>query len=231
MIFILLFLIIIFGLIVTFQRALSDSDNDNKYFGLILPLITFSFSVFTVFNSITTSQTFDLDVTFQYFIGCNIPTFILYMIYLDTRIKHKNRNCWYNNSNTKKEEFGFEYDNLIKAVETLEKAIKQDEENQDLELNNMFRDNLIQRFEYCYEISLKILMEYMIYSGYKVGISPKSVLEKAYQNSIIAHEEVWIDMISDSNISSHEYNDIYKRIKNNYILEFQVLIQKLKEVF
>lgn len=132
--------------------------------------------------------------------------------------------------------FEKKYANLIKAIATLELVIDQERENQNEQINIVFRDSLIQRFEYCYELSWKTLREYMLCAGYEVGLSPRNVLEKAYQNSLIDNEEVWLDMISDRNISSHEYNendveDTAKRIKNNYILEFQALIQKLKEDF
>ncbi len=133
-------------------------------------------------------------------------------------------------------EFENKYKYLIKAVTKLEKVIKQDKENKNYELDAVFQDSLIQRFKYCYEISWKTLKEYLVYSGYETSTSPRNVLKSAYQNSIIDNEEVWLNMISDRNVSSHEYNeneieDSALRIKNSYIFEFQALIQKLKEDF
>ncbi|MFI3230471.1 MAG: nucleotidyltransferase substrate binding protein [bacterium] len=68
------------------------------------------------------------------------------------------------------------YQNLIKAVATLKKVIDQDSKNLDNDLEYVFKDSLIQRFEFCYVLSLKTLKDYMIYEGYQVeNSSPRSV--------------------------------------------------------
>lgn len=98
---------------------------------------------------------------------------------------------------------------------------------------DLVRDSLIQRFEFCYELAWKTLKEYLQYNGLIVASMPRAVFTEAYQNSIINNEEIWLSMIKDRNVSSHEYKEDYiltvaTRIKEQYFNEFNCLLQNLE---
>lgn len=125
------------------------------------------------------------------------------------------------------------FDNYTKAVDRLREVIALYDVNKDIPMmNNIIRDSLIQRFEICYELSWKTIKEYMIFEGYEVGTSPRSILKAAYQNELLDSEELWLNMISDRNVASHEYNEDYinevtLRIQG-YFNQFELLWKKLQ---
>lgn len=123
--------------------------------------------------------------------------------------------------------------NFTKAVNSLEAAVNQvslPDFPQDI-----LRDGLIQRFEFCYELAWKTLREYLIYSGVAVQMLPRIVFRAAYQHGVISNEQTWLNMIKDRNLTSHEYNEQYANtialnIKRNYYPEFKKLLKQLNEV-
>lgn len=128
------------------------------------------------------------------------------------------------------------YMNFTKAVSRLQEVIEKFKlnSNDDI-LDSIFRDSLVQRFEFCYELSWKTLKDYMVYVGISVDNAPRSILKTAYQNEIIDNEEIWLNMISDRNVASHEYNEnhieeVANRIENDYLKEFVSLRDKLENV-
>lgn len=91
-------------------------------------------------------------------------------------------------------------------------------------------DATIQRFEFTIELFWKLLKKILQNKGVSV-VYPKDVIQKAYAGGLIGHEELWIAMIYDKNMSSHTYNqdiadEIYLRIKT-YV---PVLVKQLDEL-
>ena len=131
--------------------------------------------------------------------------------------------------------FANKYDNFSKAVKKLEE-IKMQPKTQDKVMMDIIRDSAIQRFEFCYELAWKTLREYMIYNGLSVENMPRPVFKAAYQHSILDNQEIWLEMIKDRNVASHEYNEDYiiavaSKINSKYTLEFVKLAEKLgKEI-
>lgn len=131
------------------------------------------------------------------------------------------------------------YDNYKKAVarlaETLEVFhLQLNPPNTTINLKNILRDSLIQRFEFCYELAWKTLKELLIKEGIEVRGTPKAVFKLAYQYEYIHHQDIWLKMIQDRNLASHEYNenyieDVAKRIEMEYYQEFTNLQLTLKE--
>lgn len=79
-------------------------------------------------------------------------------------------------------------------------------------------DLTIHRFEFTFELFWKALRKKLI-DEYGVNAnSPKPVLQEAYLNQLIEHEEIWIAMLHDRNLTSQTYKEalafeIYESIK------------------
>lgn len=125
--------------------------------------------------------------------------------------------------------------NFHKAVGRLQETIVSSHQfAQYPELEEVFRDSLIQRFEFCYELAWKTLEEYLIYQGLSPEHTPRRVLKVAYQHQIIEAKDIWISMISDRNMSSHEYSEekivaLSQRIVDDYVGELLLLSEKIAE--
>lgn len=113
---------------------------------------------------------------------------------------------------------------LTKLHAALAKDIKEDE---------LYLDGLIQRFEFCFELSWKIMKAFLDYEGIEVN-SPRSAIRKAFQTELIADAEAWLDMLEKRNLSSHTYdaetaNEIYQHVAQKYILLFDDFAATINE--
>lgn len=110
------------------------------------------------------------------------------------------------------------------AFKKLEEAVTDAES--DLEI-----DGTIQRFEFTFELMWKFLKIFLESEGI-ICRSPKECLKEAYKGEIIENENLWLNMLSDRNLSVHIYDmetsrEIFDRIKTLYLSEFQKIKKKI----
>ncbi|MGM9936256.1 MAG: HI0074 family nucleotidyltransferase substrate-binding subunit [Candidatus Ornithomonoglobus sp.] len=100
--------------------------------------------------------------------------------------------------------------------------------------DDIVRDSMIQRFEFTYELSHKVLREFMRFMGIELDNTfPRTVFKKAYVNDIIDDDKLWMRLMQDRNHTSHIYNesmseDIAARIKNEYVKAIGTLIERIE---
>ena len=116
-----------------------------------------------------------------------------------------------------------QYKNVVYKLEEVMEAYNDDN-------SRIIVDAMIQRFEFCVELSWKLLKDYL--SSENVGDfnSPRSVMKEAYKMSIITEGELWLDMLEDRNLTSHTYDEIVANtIRDNILKVHYNLLKKLKE--
>lgn len=118
---------------------------------------------------------------------------------------------------------------LAEAVKRLEEAIN----DYNTYGYSSIRDGVIQRFEFCAELSWKVCREYLIEEGYQDINSPKSVMKLAYSDRLISDEAIWIEILNSRNKTSHIYDEntaieIFNDISSKYIVVMKKLLEKLK---
>lgn len=64
---------------------------------------------------------------------------------------------------------------------------------------------LTQSFEILFELSWKVLKDYLYENGIQV-YTPREVIKEAFSANILQNGQIWIDMSNDRKASSHEYN-------------------------
>ncbi len=132
--------------------------------------------------------------------------------------------------------FEFKLNNFRKAVDRLEEVLRVDFDIEDDRVKQeILRDSIIQRFEFCYELAWKTLREYLLNEGLEIEPTPRKVFKSAYQNCIIDNSDTWLNMIKDRNVSSHEYNEqssirVSENVEKEYLPAFKTLILKLEEL-
>lgn len=107
-----------------------------------------------------------------------------------------------------------------KAVKNLETAI-------DTAIDELDMDGTIKRFELCYELSWKLIKEYLADKGVIVK-NPRDCFKEAFANDLIHTEDVWVKMLEDRNYLVHTYTfeesrKIFEHIKDSYLAEFKHL--------
>ena len=71
-------------------------------------------------------------------------------------------------------------------------------------LNQLEKEGVIHRFEYCFELGWKTSKDYMEANGFVFAVvMPRQVLKEAYAAKIIADGEAWIAMLDHRNLLSH----------------------------
>ncbi|QKE76016.1 nucleotidyltransferase (plasmid) [Arthrobacter citreus] len=82
-------------------------------------------------------------------------------------------------------------------------------------------DGVIQRFEFTFELSWKLMKMFLEYTGITEIKSPRTTIKEAFTYGLIEDGEQWIDMMVDRNKTSHLYDEeeaklIYEKVKSKY---------------
>jgi nucleotidyltransferase substrate binding protein (TIGR01987 family) len=74
-------------------------------------------------------------------------------------------------------------------------------------LNQLEKEGVIQRFEFCFELAWKTVKDYLEENGFVFAtVTPRQVLKDAFAAKVLADGQVWIDMLDHRNLLSHTYN-------------------------
>lgn len=114
---------------------------------------------------------------------------------------------------------------LARAVERLEKALSQPKDE-------FVRDSAIQRFEFCFELSWKVLQSYLELEGLEAR-SPRAAIRGAFQVGLLSDDTGWLDILELRNLTSHTYDEalaekLYAALPA-VLLRFRSLLERLKE--
>lgn len=126
-----------------------------------------------------------------------------------------------------KEQLLLKWEDYHKALHRLEIAL-----TKTLDEDDLYLDATIQRFEFTFELALRLMKAVLEYEGIETT-SPRSSIREAWKQHLINDAEKWLDMQVKRNLSSHTYNeetaqDIYLHIKEDYIGLLQALDQEVR---
>lgn len=120
-------------------------------------------------------------------------------------------------------------ENLKNAFKKLEESIKRDYRKDDIVL-----DAAIQRFEFTYELSCKLMKAYLEYNGNLEATSPRKAIKESFKVGLIKNGEIWLEMLQDRNRTSHTYDketaiEIFNNVKDKYIYSFKKFIKTIEK--
>ncbi len=92
---------------------------------------------------------------------------------------------------------------------------------------------LTQSFEIVFELSWKILKDYLQTKGIEAAY-PKEAIKEAFNKGTIKNGQIWIDMLADRNATSHEYNmdkvdKVLEKISTVYFDELCKFKEQIKD--
>ena len=108
---------------------------------------------------------------------------------------------------------------LKKADSVLEKFMKNDKTEQE-------QAGIIQSFEYCYELSWKIMKKVLNSEGLEVS-TPKQVIREAGSAKIIDDVKLWIEFVNKRNLTVHTYNELVLKEIMEIMPKFKDELSKL----
>lgn len=121
--------------------------------------------------------------------------------------------------------------------ENFEKAytlLKENTESGFSELSELEKMGCIQAFEITFELSWKVMKDYMIYAGIElIELSPRKIIKEAFAAGLIKDGERWIQMLKNRNLTTHTYDETHiqhglELIKKEYLPHFIDLYEYLK---
>ncbi len=112
---------------------------------------------------------------------------------------------------------------IEKAIQSLHEALSELEKDKN---NSFVRDSCIQRFEYCYDLSAKIITRYLSITSQNPGeikeMTFQDVIRLAYTKGIVKNSwDIWWEYRDNRNATSHGYDEkraieITSKIPNFY---------------
>lgn len=125
------------------------------------------------------------------------------------------------------------YANFHKACARLFEVTEADRFLDDL--SELEKEGLVQRFEYTFELSWKVLQDLLIYKGYEFMLGPTGTLKMAFEDGLITDHDRWRRMAKSRNTLSHVYDEaevlpIVRLIYSDYaplLKQLDVDLQKL----
>ena len=108
-----------------------------------------------------------------------------------------------------------------KALYRLEEALQRSADDDGLVI-----DATIQRFEFTFELCWKSLKKMLGEEGFEVT-TPRDALQKAYVAGWLDHEQTWLNMLRDRNLTSHTYREEQARLIYSRIPSYCRLFRKL----
>jgi len=106
-----------------------------------------------------------------------------------------------------------------KTITKLEEAIR-------LEKTEIVRDSAIKRFELCFDLAWKCIKFYARKEGIECN-SPRSCLKVAFQLNLISHDENWLKMLDDRNLTVHIYQEKYAEQVYSWLSLYAGLLKEL----
>lgn len=94
-------------------------------------------------------------------------------------------------------------DNHERALQQLTAAV---ELSRQRPLSSLEKQGLIQGFEMVHELAWNLLKDYLDYEGIQDIVGSRGAVREAFKRGLITNGELWMDMISKRNLSSHTYN-------------------------
>lgn len=118
------------------------------------------------------------------------------------------------------------FDDFETALRNLEAGIEQSKDDLDI-------DGTIKRFELCYELSWKLIKEYLADIGI-ICNNPRDCFKSAFANNLLDSEDTWLKMIEDRNYLVHTYTfaksrKIFEHIKGSYAGSLKYLYATIQQ--
>lgn len=103
----------------------------------------------------------------------------------------------------------------------------------DVDMDDMYLDATIQRFEFCFELAWKLMKAVLQYDGIEVN-SPRSCIRESWKQGLIPDAQEWLEMMEKRNLYSHTYDEntareIYRGVKGQYVVLLEAFDQLMAD--
>lgn len=112
-------------------------------------------------------------------------------------------------------------------------ALSRFKEGLDRAIDDLHRDGVIQRFEFTFELSWKVMKEWLASKDIK-ALNPKDVIRESVNQELIIDGNLWSDLQDSRNLTSHTYNqktaaEVYDVLRTIALPTFNALLENLEK--
>lgn len=75
------------------------------------------------------------------------------------------------------------------------------------ELSELEQEELVQRFEYTFELGWQVMQDFLKHKGYEFMQDSNSTLRKAFEDGLITDHDIWRRIAATRATTSHTYNE------------------------
>ncbi len=124
------------------------------------------------------------------------------------------------------------FSNYTNALQRLHEAVLLSNQR---ELTYLEKQGVIQAFEFTFELSWKVLKDFLLFHGsYDTLYGSRDTFKKAFELGIIQDGDTWMKMIKSRNLTSHIYDEkvideIVMLIQEHYFTRFHDLQKRLEQ--
>ncbi len=135
---------------------------------------------------------------------------------------------------SEKKRWQYRFDNFSRAYFLLREAAERDRAG---ELDQLAKEGMIQRFEFCMELAWKTMKDYLESQNIVFGqVTPRAVLKESIAGNLISDGESWMSALDARNKLSHTYDfkkfeAVIEEIHTRYLDCIGVLYEKLSEAY
>ena len=102
------------------------------------------------------------------------------------------------------------------------------------DFSELEQEGIVQRFEYTFELSWKVMQDFLIYKGYEFMTGPNGTMKMAFEDGLISDHDGWRQMAKSRNTLSHVYDEgeaeiIVRLIFSKYVHLLKALDEKLAQ--
>jgi len=103
------------------------------------------------------------------------------------------------------------------------------------DLSELEQQGLIQAFEFTHELAWKTMKDFLESRGVQDLFGSKDATRKAFQEGLLEEGEVWMEMITSRNRTSHTYNEetareIVHAILKEYRPQFDRFLERFSDL-
>lgn len=124
------------------------------------------------------------------------------------------------------------FSNYTNALQRLYEAVLLSNQR---ELTYLEKQGFIQAFEFTFELSLKVLKDFLLFHGSDDTLyGSRDTFKKVFELGIIQDGDIWMKMIKSRNLTSHIYDEkvideIVTLIQEDYFTHFNDLQKRLEQ--
>jgi nucleotidyltransferase substrate binding protein (TIGR01987 family) len=95
----------------------------------------------------------------------------------------------------------------------------------------VYRDSIIKKYEMLEDLLWKLLSKYFKSTGLNLN-NPRSCYKQAFKEGLLVDIEIWDEILSSRNTTSHVYNEEdYEKIKKNIVQKYIQAIEEFLHEF